>query len=90
MPVCASCGYETTEDANFCPKCGATLAAVPSREQRKVVTVLFCDVVGSTVMGESTDPEALRALLARYFERMKVIVESHGVARLHRELTRIG
>src|SRR6187200_1347839 len=46
--------------------------------QRKVVTVLFCDVVGSTALGESTDPEALRALLARYFERMRAIVERHG------------
>src|SRR5919205_1169853 len=45
---------------------------------RKVVTVLFCDVVGSTALGESVDPEALRALLARYFDRMKGIVESHG------------
>src|SRR5438874_8699598 len=46
--------------------------------QRKVVTILFCDVTGSTALGESVDPEALRALLARYFERMKAIVESHG------------
>src|SRR5690349_877883 len=45
---------------------------------RKVVTVLFCDVVGSTALGESVDPEALQRLLARYFERMKGIVESHG------------
>jgi class 3 adenylate cyclase len=43
-----------------------------------VVTVLFCDVVGSTTLGESTDPEALRALLARYFERMRAVVEEHG------------
>jgi class 3 adenylate cyclase len=48
------------------------------REVRKTVTVLFCDVTGSTALGESTDPEALRALLARYFERMKAIVERHG------------
>jgi class 3 adenylate cyclase/tetratricopeptide (TPR) repeat protein len=46
--------------------------------QRKTVTVLFCDVTGSTALGESADPEALRALLARYFERMKAIVERHG------------
>jgi class 3 adenylate cyclase/tetratricopeptide (TPR) repeat protein len=46
--------------------------------QRKTVTVVFCDVTGSTELGESTDPEALRALLARYFERMKGIVEAHG------------
>ena len=49
-----------------------------AREQRKTVTVLFCDVVGSTALGESIDPEALRALLARYFGRMKQIVERHG------------
>jgi class 3 adenylate cyclase len=42
--------------------------------------VLFCDVVGSTALGESTDPEALRALLARYFDRMRAIVERHGGA----------
>ena len=40
--------------------------------------MLFCDVVGSTALGESTDPEALRALLAGYFDRMKAIVEFHG------------
>jgi class 3 adenylate cyclase/tetratricopeptide (TPR) repeat protein len=45
---------------------------------RKIVTVLFCDVVGSTALGETVDPEALQGLLARYFERMKEIVESHG------------
>ena len=45
---------------------------------RKVVTVVFCDVVGSTALDERSDPEALQALLARYFERMKAIVESHG------------
>ena len=45
---------------------------------RKVVTVLFCDVVGSTALGESVDPEALQGLLAGYFERMKAIVDSHG------------
>ncbi len=81
MPVCASCGHETAEDANFCPKCGAPYqVASPPREQRKTVTVVFCDLTGSTALGESTDPEALRALLARYFERMKAIVEAHGGA----------
>src|SRR4029079_10670229 len=45
---------------------------------RKVVTVLFCDVVGSTTLGESVDPEALQGLLARYFERMKALVEGQG------------
>jgi class 3 adenylate cyclase/tetratricopeptide (TPR) repeat protein len=77
--VCASCGHENSDSAKFCEECAAPLAAAPApREQRKTVTVLFCDVTGSTALGESTDPEALRALLARYFERMKGIVESHG------------
>src|SRR5450432_1972587 len=59
---------------------GALGAASPAREVRKVVTVLFCDVVDSTALGESTDPEALRALLARYFDGMREIVEWHGGA----------
>ncbi len=81
MPICASCGHETAEDANFCPKCGAPYeAAAPAREVRKTVTIVFCDVTGSTELGESSDPEALRALLGRYFERMKGIVEAHGGA----------
>ena len=53
-------------------------AAEPAREQRKVVTVLFCDLVGSTALGESTDPEALRARMRRYFEDLRVILERHG------------
>jgi class 3 adenylate cyclase/tetratricopeptide (TPR) repeat protein len=79
VTLCANCGHENREGAKFCEECAAPLAVAPSaREQRKTVTVLFCDVTGSTSLGESTDPEALRALLARYFERMKAIVESHG------------
>ena len=53
-------------------------ASAQTQEQRKTVTVLFCDLTGSTALGESLDPERLRALLARYFERMKAIVERHG------------
>src|SRR6478609_4258348 len=79
MTVCAACGHELPEGAKFCPECGAPVApAAAPREQRKTVTVLFCDVAGSTELGESTDPEALRALLARYFVRMKEMVERHG------------
>jgi class 3 adenylate cyclase len=79
MPVCLSCGEDNPERAKFCLNCAAPLAlAPPACEQRKTVTVLFCDVTGSTQLGESTDPEALRALLARYVERMKGIVEASG------------
>jgi class 3 adenylate cyclase/tetratricopeptide (TPR) repeat protein len=77
--TCASCGGENPAGAGFCNSCGAALPTTSApREVRKTVTALFCDVTGSTALGESTDPEALRALLARYFERMKTIVESHG------------
>jgi len=48
------------------------------RAQRKVVTVLFCDLVGSTSLGESTDPEVVRARLTRTFEELRTIVERHG------------
>jgi len=78
--TCAGCGKEVSDGFAFCPFCGAPVAkaATPSRETRKVVTVLFCDLTGSTELGERLDPEALRTLLARYFERMKAIVERHG------------
>jgi class 3 adenylate cyclase/tetratricopeptide (TPR) repeat protein len=79
VTVCTSCGHTIPDGAKFCPECGTPVpAAAPAREQRKTVTLLFCDVTGSTLLGESTDPEALRALLARYFDRMKAIVERHG------------
>jgi class 3 adenylate cyclase/tetratricopeptide (TPR) repeat protein len=79
MAICTNCGHQNREQAKFCEECGTPLGAgLASGEQRKTVTVLFCDLAGSTRLGESTDPEALRALLATYFERMKEIVESHG------------
>ena len=77
MTVCGECGHVNSDAARFCEPCGAALGG-GSGEHRKVVSVLFCDVVGSTALGESTDPEALRALLARYFELMRGIVERHG------------
>jgi class 3 adenylate cyclase len=79
MAPCPSCGRENPEDASFCNACGKPLSATEiAREQRKVVTVLFCDLVGSTALGESTDPEALRAHMRRYFEDLRAIVERHG------------
>jgi class 3 adenylate cyclase/tetratricopeptide (TPR) repeat protein len=77
--VCATCGHENSEGAKFCEECGFSFALpVQAQEQRKTVTVLFCDVTGSTALGEALDPERLRAMLARYFERMRAIVELHG------------
>src|SRR5215468_5566561 len=78
MAFCAACGHELGAGARFCEACGSPVAAEPASEQRKTVTVLFCDLTGSTALGESLDPEPLRALLVRYFDRMKGIVEFHG------------
>src|SRR3954469_16714705 len=77
--TCPACGQPNPEGARFCNACAAPLAAPqPAREQRKTVTVVFCDVTGSTALGEASDPEVLRALLARYFDRMRELVEAHG------------
>jgi class 3 adenylate cyclase/tetratricopeptide (TPR) repeat protein len=75
--VCSSCSKEVAGEFVYCPFCGAPLADT-AHEQRKIVTVLFCDVAGSTALGESSDPEVVRGLLAGYFERMREIVERHG------------
>ena len=58
--------------------CASPLVVEQAREQRKVVTILFCDLVGSTALGESTDPEALRSRMRRYFEDLRAILERHG------------
>ena len=79
MSACPSCGTENVAEAKFCSECGASLiGAVPSREVRKTVTVVFCDVSGSTALGERIDPESLRGVMTRYFERMRSVLESHG------------
>jgi class 3 adenylate cyclase/tetratricopeptide (TPR) repeat protein len=79
MERCPSCGQENPDGFRFCGACGAALVAVqPAREVRKTVTVLFCDVAGSTAMGERLDPESTRRVMARYFEAMRAAVDRHG------------
>jgi class 3 adenylate cyclase len=76
---CAACGQENPEGFSFCGRCGASLVAVePPREVRKVVTVVFCDLSGSTELGGATDPEALRATMRSYYDEMRTILERHG------------
>ena len=81
MATCPSCGRESADDFAFCPFCGAALTAAPpeaAAEVRKTVTVVFCDVTGSTSLGERLDPETLRGVMARYFDEMERAVERHG------------
>jgi class 3 adenylate cyclase len=79
MLVCPGCGRENPDDAKFCNGCGAALVpAAPAREVRKTVTVLFSDVTGSTSLGERLDPEAVRRVMARWFEAARGVLERHG------------
>jgi class 3 adenylate cyclase len=79
MVVCPTCGTENPDVARFCMSCGTTLAApAPGREARKVVTVVFADITGSTGLGERLDPESLRAIMGRWFEAMRDVLEQHG------------
>ncbi len=79
MIVCSACGHENLEEARFCNSCGQALAtASESREERKTVTVVFADLVGSTARAESLDPEDVRALLSTYHARVRHELEAHG------------
>jgi predicted ATPase/class 3 adenylate cyclase len=77
--ICSNCGEENSDRAKFCQSCAQPLEepAVP-RESRKVVTVLFTDVTGSTSLGEQLDPESLRQVMSRFFDAMRDVVERHG------------
>ena len=77
MLTCASCGEQNPERARFCLNCGAPLASEQRRGARKVVTVVVCDVTGSTALGERLDPESLGRVMARYFERTRAVLERH-------------
>ncbi|MGZ8633160.1 MAG: AAA family ATPase, partial [Solirubrobacteraceae bacterium] len=77
--MCRRCGDGLPERSRFCPACGAPVSAAPAaRERRKVVTVVFADVVGSTALGERVDPETLRWAMQRWFGRMGDVIERHG------------
>ena len=76
--TCPSCGADNRPGARFCDVCGSALASELPREVRKVVTVLFCDVTGSTAMGEQLDPEALRSVMSAHFAVARRAIERHG------------
>jgi class 3 adenylate cyclase/tetratricopeptide (TPR) repeat protein len=78
--VCPSCGQENPEGFRLCGMCGASLAAAPEppREERKVVTVLFADLVGFTSRAEQLDPEDVRGMLSPYYQQLRGELERHG------------
>ena len=78
MRLCPVCSQENTEVARFCSACGASLTSEPPREERKVVSVLFADLVGFTSRAEQLDPEDVRAVLAPYWERLRGELEKRG------------
>jgi class 3 adenylate cyclase/tetratricopeptide (TPR) repeat protein len=80
MAVCPSCGQENPEGFRLCGMCGAPLTPAPAapREERKVVTVLFTDLVGSTARAEGLDPEDVRATLSAYYTQLRGELERYG------------
>ncbi len=80
MTACPSCGMANRTDARYCDSCGARLAPVaPStREERKIVSVLFCDLVGFTAESDEADPEDVRARLRPYHLLLRERIEAYG------------
>src|SRR5947207_7013231 len=80
MVVCSACGRENPSDSRFCNSCAAPLASTPEarREERKIVTVLFADLVGFTSRAERLDPEDVRALLDPYWQHLRAELERFG------------
>ena len=78
MLTCRVCSEENPEKARFCNACGEPLQEQSSERFRRVVTILFSDVVDSTDLGERLDPETLHQVLTDYFDGVKPVVERHG------------
>src|SRR6266550_1176314 len=81
MPVCAQCGQDNPDVAKFCLACGSPLeAAEPPApaEERKLITAIFVDLVGSTARSEQLDPEDVKSLVAPYHARVRAELERHG------------
>jgi len=81
MSVCAQCGQDNPDVAKFCLACGSPLAAAEpavTAEERKLITAIFVDLVGSTSRSEQLDPEDVKALVAPYHARVRADLEHHG------------
>src|SRR5262249_55544826 len=79
VQICPNCGEENPAKFRLCGFCGTPLApASPPQEVRKLVTILFCDLKGSTSLGETLDSESLRETMSRYFDAMSASITRHG------------
>ena len=78
MAACVTCGALIPETARFCPTCGAPVGAGPDQTERKLATVIFADLVGSTQLAGSQDPERTRAMLERFYDAMAAEIEAAG------------
>ena len=79
MPSCSACGQENPQIARFCLACGAPLGAEDARrEERRIVSVVFVDLVGFTSRSEQLDPEDVRAILTPYHGTVRDELESFG------------
>jgi class 3 adenylate cyclase len=81
MAICSNCGKENPEGFAFCGFCSAPIAEQPiatTVEERKVVSVLFCDLVGFTATSERQDPEDVRARIRPYHARLRSEIEGYG------------
>ena len=77
MRTCPNCGTENPEAFRFCGQCGTPLTQT-APERRKTVTLLFCDVSGSTALGERLEAESMREVMLRYFDEMRLVIERHS------------
>jgi len=78
---CPSCGADNESDATFCDACGTSLAAAApagTEAARKVVTIVFADLVGSTSLHERLDAESARRVMDRYYEVLHSVIEEHA------------
>ena len=73
--TCPRCGAETPEGARFCPNCGNELASAGPREERKFVSILFVDQVGSTQLADGADPEDVRERNQLYYDEVRGRIE---------------
>jgi len=79
VPTCPNCGQGNPDGARFCNACGSALAdAGGPGEERRLVSVLFVDLVGFTPQAEKLDPEDVRAILTPYYERVRAELERFG------------